>query len=115
MAATIEDLLTVMCPDLANSDSLDIYVEIAESLLSESVLGDNYNLAVALRAAHEYTVDVTQPLGSGGQVIQETEGKSTIMYASPSKRLSSIETTQYGRRLKNLYRTLGLVATTNGG
>ncbi len=115
MASTVDTLLESICPQLANALDKDIYLEIAQLTTSSVALGEAYNLALALRAAHEYTLDQTRQMGTGGQIIGMTEGRSSVMFAEPSKRLSPLETTQYGQRLKILFRSLGLVATSTGG
>lgn len=113
MTSSIDDLISTLCPDLAASPGLDVYLDIAKGNLSLEALGDSYNLAVALRAAHEYTVDATRAGGQGGKVVSMTEGRTSVQYEATNRMRSSsaLEMTQYGTRLKTLFRTLGLVAS----
>ena len=117
MASTIDDFIATICPLLNSSISKDIYVEMAKMTLNADVLAENYALAVALRAAHEYTIDATRPMGSGGVIVGQSEGRASIQFAEPSRKvslMSNLSATQYGQRLKALIRSMGLVATSSG-
>ncbi len=112
--STLDDLVATICPDLEASPSRDVYLDIAQGTTSSEALGDLYNLAVCLKAAHEFTIDTTRPLGDGGRITAKNEGRTSVQYefTPGNNKSSSLELTQYGVRLKKIYRQAGLVAET---
>jgi len=109
MPSTVDQFLEILCPSLYNSDSKAIYVEIATASTGESFFGFQYSYAVALRAAHDYTIDKTRADGAGGMVTNKTEGRTSISYwnAIPKGDSSNLSATTYGQRLKALIRSIG--------
>lgn len=117
MESTLDDLIATICPDLDTSPGRDVYVDIAQSTISAEALGDLYDYGVALKAAHVFTIDATRPMGDGGRITAKTEGRTSVQYETSTLKTSSsdLELTQYGKRLKSLIRSLGLVADVIGG
>jgi hypothetical protein len=113
MTSSVDDFISALCPNLAADLNKDIYVEIAQGMLSSSYFGDKYNYAVALHASHNYTVDVSRPTGTAGLITGMTEGRTSMNFwnSIPQNDFSDLHMTTYGKRLKALMRSIGPVAS----
>lgn len=101
--------ITALCPLLAASDAMDIYVELATDMTSADYFGAKYtNYAIALRAMHNFAVDRERPFGEAGLVTAKTEGRVSIHYWNqvPEHSSSDLHMTSYGKRLWALINTL---------
>jgi hypothetical protein len=52
-----DQIIQIICPPLAGSPSLSAYVEMATSMTDQGFYGALYAQAIALRAAHMFTLD----------------------------------------------------------
>jgi hypothetical protein len=101
----VTDYITAKLPALASSPNLALYITDATQRTDAVFYGVNYNLAIALRAMHEYTLD-QRNLGAAGAIAGLREGGASIAYA-PGKGLATdvdLEQTSFGRRLRGLRR-----------
>lgn len=114
MARTVTEYLYMMCPALVNSGFSDIYIELATGETSLSFFSDMYyNYAIALRAAHNYTIDSTRTDGSGGLITAKQEGRMQMSFLHNMNRQSRSDLlmTQYGQRLQSLIRSRGPIVS----
>lgn len=105
---TAVEIIGVICPALAKSESVSAFVKMAEENTSRTFFGRQYSYAVAYRACHLFTVTA----GSGGnsalglgQVASMTEGGLSISFAAGSQSSEAdggLETTKYGKMLLGL-------------
>ncbi len=107
--STVDQYLEAICPNLYNADFKSIYVELATESTSEDYFGTKYNYAIALRAAHNYTIDSSRTDGTGGAITGKTEGRVSIQYwnSIPNSDHSGLNQTTYGQKLKALMRSIG--------
>ena len=119
MALAADDFLAGLCPQLLTDQNHDMYIAIAELSLDAPALEEHYQLALALMAAHSYTLDQTRPMGDGGRISLRTEGRISVGYQEPRSTggpdRSELLLTQYGQRLKSLFKRAGLFAEVSGG
>ena len=95
-----EMLIATICPSLAGSPSLSVYVEMASIMTSQDFFGPLYARAVALRASHMFTMD-TRALGASGAIAGLQEGKLSVRYQA-SADSSDLGQTGYGKSLQTL-------------
>lgn len=109
MASTYNDFISAICPLLASSPLLDIYVEMASKKVGASFFGDSYDYALALMASHLFTINKTRPDGTGGLVTQKSEGRTSISYWNSINKgdSSNLSATTYGQELKALISSIG--------
>jgi len=110
---TIAELIATICPTLSTSGASDIYIDIAAEDTDATFFGVYYNYAIALRAAHIYTLDVTRANGDAGLITAKQEGKLQVSFLHNMNRQSRSDLlmTQYGQRLHALIRRLGPIAS----
>ena len=113
MARAVVEYLQALCPSLISSGFSDIYIELATSETDAAFFGDKYNYAIALRAAHNYTVVLTKGDGSGGLITAKQEGRMQISYLHNMNRQSRSDLllTRYGMMLQSLIRSLGPIVS----
>lgn len=106
---TVAELVTALCPTLAADAAYDIYVDIATEDTDATFFGNYYNYAIALRAAHYYTMDTTRTAGDSGLITSKQEGKLQVSYLHNMNRSSrtDLTMTHYGQRLHALMRRRG--------
>jgi len=102
--STPEEILAVICPSLVATSGYSVYIELATSLTSSGYFGANYSLAIALRAAHQYTVNAKRG-GASGFVTQKVEGRLSQSFGGFGKLQSELQTTSYGAQLYDLIHT----------
>jgi hypothetical protein len=113
MARAVVEYLQALCPSLSNSGFSDIYIELATEETSATFFGEKYNYAIALRAAHNYTVVLTKGDGSGGLITAKQEGRMQISYLHNMNRQSRSDLllTRYGMMLQSLIRSMGPIVS----
>jgi hypothetical protein len=111
MAASPEDLLAVICPSLLTTSGYQSYLDVAEIRTSSSFFGGAYPLAVALRAAHMYTLN-TQRGGQSGIVTYLMEGRLAKSFGGIGVVRKELELSNYGQQLIGLIRASGPAITT---
>jgi hypothetical protein len=106
---TVIEIITALCPTLAASGAYDIYIDISAEDTDATFFGNYYNYAIALRAAHYYTIDVTRENGDSGLITSKQEGKLQVSYLHNMNRSSrtDLTLTHYGQRLHALMRRRG--------
>lgn len=104
---TPAQILAIICPKLGASPLVDDYVAMASTLCSPGYFGLNWARAVALRAAHDFTLDVRN-LGESGAIVSKTEGRLSLSFSHGGKTIDDLDQTGYGVRLKELIRISGV-------
>jgi hypothetical protein len=112
MARTVVEYLNAICPTMVADPSYAVFVDIATDQTSQSYFGDAYyNYAIALRAAHEYTLaaDPLRSKGESGLITAKGDGHLTIHYLHNMNRnsKSDLNMTHFGQRLLSLIRKCG--------
>jgi hypothetical protein len=118
-------IIETICPELSGSPSLQVYLGMAVEATSRRFYGPLYNRAVALRAAHLFTVmngsaggitGVIKELGGGAPVASVSEGKLSVSFAqSGVSEANDLGSTKYGRMLLDLMRSRPTLGVTTGG
>lgn len=106
----VDTYIHAMCPALAESASLDVYIELATDRTSREYFGDNlYNYAIALRAMHDFALDTTRTGGEAGMITDRTEGRLSVRYLHNMSKQSrnDLLMTVYGQKLHALIRSRG--------
>ena len=99
MGLTASQIIQVKCPELYADANLSVYIEMATQLSDSCFFGTNYQLAIALRACHDYTLD-QRDAGQAGQISSVKEGDLAIAYAiSKAEGSEDLSQTSYGKKL----------------
>ena len=114
MPYTPSQIISAICPNLAADASLPVFLDMAVQATDSAFFGADYSQAVALRAAHLYTM--TRPGREGGAVMSKTEGRLSMSFAAPSGAAanSSLSLTSFGQELKTLIRRHGPAVAVEG-
>jgi hypothetical protein len=128
MASDPRRIIGAICPDLAASPSLDIFLDMAVELTNRGFFGKLASYAIAYRACHLFMVSggggSGNPAFGMGQVASMSEGGLSVSFATgASASDSGLETTKYGKllidliksRLKIGVNTAGLHCSPHGG
>ena len=106
---TVEQIIQTICPDLSDSPSLSNYIQMAKESLSSRFFGKQFNMAVAYKACHLFTVTKKSELNEitnigGGSVNRLHEGGIEIGFNSVNsdKELAS---SKFGRMLLDLMKS----------
>ena len=110
---TVMEILTAICPDIITGGISDLYIDIAAEETSSAFFGKFYSYAIALRAAHIFTLDDTRSDGSAGLITAKQEGRLQMSFLHNMTRASKSDLgmTSYGNRLQSLIRSLGPIAS----
>lgn len=102
--ASVDAYLEAICPLLYAAATRDVYVDIATDATDATFYGTQYYYAIALLAAHNYTIDRNRSDGENGLVTAKTEGRVSIHYWNeiPENSGSTLRMTTYGNRLLQL-------------
>jgi len=107
-------IITAICPELAGSPSLQVFLGMAADSVSPGFFGASYNQAVAYKAAHLYalfagdkgtTVDSINKIGGGAPVSSLSEGGVSVSFAVGADNGSDLNSTKYGRMLQGLIKS----------
>jgi hypothetical protein len=115
MAYTPSQILVAICPALAaDAVALPIFLELSIQKTDSGFFGADYAQAVALRAAHMYTM--SRPGREGGAVTSKTEGRLSMSFAAPAGAAagSNLALSSYGQELRGLIRLHGPGVTVEG-
>jgi hypothetical protein len=107
---TPEEYLAVVCPSMMTVSGYENYITLAETLTSSGFFGTNYGFAVALRAAHLYTL-AAKRRGEGGMITQKTEGRLSVTYGGIGNITSELMMTSYGMQLQGLIQSNTVAGT----
>ena len=110
---TVDEYVNAFYPKLLLSPIYPDYIDMATDLVDPNVFGTHTNRAIALRACHEYYLDVDRPSKDGGFVTGKTDGRISVRYFNRAEQgsASGLELSIYGQRLRALTRSLGLGAS----
>jgi hypothetical protein len=104
-----------IAPQYASDSAKETYLSIAEGRTSSCFFGDNYCLAVALRAAHMMVLRDRRS-GSPGAASSKREGGLAISYSQAQGGDPDLGQTHYGRQLEGLIKgQIPAVGLTGGG
>jgi hypothetical protein len=128
MASDPRQIITAVCPDLAASPSLDVFLGMAVELTDRGFFGKLSPFAIAYRACHLFMVSGGggggNPAFGMGQVASMSEGGLSVSFATgAATNGSGLETTKYGKLLLDLIKsrpamgvnTAGLHCSPRGG
>lgn len=110
MATTIQGWIQIKCPNLFADTNLNTWIEGAVLHIDPECYGDKYNLAVALRASHDYTISQNQQgsgSGSSGSITSKREGDQAVTFANNASNISGddyLKLTNYGLELISIQR-----------
>ena len=107
MSLSVNQIISAICSGLAADSTLDSYIEMAMEQTSTTFFGANRNRAIALRAAHMWTLDrnSNRTNGEAGAIQSKTEGKLSLSFAVSSNNDDDLSQTHYGRQLKSLLKS----------
>jgi hypothetical protein len=118
MSATIDKYIEVKCNALFTDANKQTWVDAAMLSIDQDCYGDKYNLAVALRACHDFTMSTLQQgAGSGGSgnLTSKREGDQAITFANNTNMDDDLylQGTSYGRELLSIQKgTIGRISNT---
>lgn len=104
-------IVTAICPELAKSNSADVFLQMARENTSRDFFGTQYQYAVAYRACHLFKVTagaVGNDAVGVGKVASMTEGGLSVSYQDNSNGSVSdggLDTTKYGKMLLGLIKS----------
>jgi len=101
MSYTASQIFDAIAPQLAGSINKALFLDLAGGLTSSCYFQTNYNLAIALRAAHMMTL-ANRLTGDSGQVTGKSEGNASISYAQTQNDNNDLSATSYGVQLQGL-------------
>lgn len=106
---TIEQILDTIAPQFSTVINRADFITIAIGRISCTMFGDRYNLAVALRTAHDMTVAGVNNGSNGfaynGLITSEREGDLSRTFGTnggSANNYSDLLTTSYGNQLYGL-------------
>jgi len=104
---SVLQILSATALQLVSDPELSVHVQLAAQRTSSTCFGENYTLAVALRAAHTLTLKneaVAGNSGAVGPVTSMKEGDLSISFggASSISVKGDLGTTKYGIQLQDL-------------
>ncbi len=105
MSATPEEWITVLAPAMSLTTGYSLYIDEAKLVTSSGYFGANWAKAVALRAAHEWTLNSRR----GGQSGVETylmEGRLSKSFGGVGVIRDSLQLTNYGMQLQELMNSM---------
>lgn len=116
MGATPEEWVTVLAPTMSSTEGYSLYIDEAKVATSSGYFGSMWAKAVALRAAHEWTLNSKR----GGQSGVETylmEGRLSKSFGGVGVIRDSLQLTNYGMQLQELMTSMpgsvgGIASTT---
>lgn len=109
---TPEAILAIIATELASSPLMDGYVALARIQISPIFFGTNYNLAVALKAAHEWVLN-TKRSGQSGVLTYEMSNRMSRSFGGVGVIRNDWDLSNYGLQYKALVRSCGVGATSS--
>jgi hypothetical protein len=86
---------------MSSTPNYDIYVDLAKQMTSLGFFGTNWNMAVALRAAHMWTLNSTRG-GQSGVITYLMEGRLSKSFGGVGVIREELQLTNYGMQLLGL-------------
>jgi len=114
--STPEEWVAVIAPTMSLTSGYSLYIDEAKPTTSSGFFGANWAKAVALRAAHEWTLNSRR----GGQSGVETylmEGRLSKSFGGVGVIRDALQLTNYGMQLQDLMNSMpgsigGVASTT---
>lgn len=97
------EILSIICSGLYSDPNMEGYVTLARDDISQCFFGANYEKAVALMAAHSYTLNTIRQSESG-VITYKAAGRMMQSYGGVGVIRDDLELTNYGMQLKGLIR-----------
>lgn len=120
MASDPRQIVTAICPELADSPSLDVFLGMAAELTDRGFFGKLAPYAIAYRACHLFTItggggSSNHALGMG-QVASMSEGGVSVSFATGvATSGSGLETSKYGKLLLGLIKSRPTMGVNTAG
>lgn len=95
-------IFDAIAPHFAADANKETFLTIATGLTSSCFFGDNYCLAVSLRAAHMLTLSKRGKSGAPGAASGKKEGGLSINYSQTGGSKGDLSQTSYGIQLQGL-------------
>jgi hypothetical protein len=115
MAFDPRQIVTAVCPELASSPSLDVFLGLAAELTDRGFFGKLASYAIAYRACHLFMVSGGGSSGGGvesaaaglGQISSMSEGGLSVSFATGggTSNTEGLDTTKYGKLLLALIKS----------
>lgn len=107
---TASAILSAIAPQFDADSNRSTHLQLATKRTNSTCFGENYNYAVALRAAHTLTLyqRAQSTGGAAGSVTDKREGDLSISFSAGGD--SDLDLTSYGKELKGLIKG-NIVAT----
>lgn len=107
---TAREIIAAICPALAESESVDTFVKMAEENTDRKFFGGQYAHAVAYRACHLYTITAGSKGNAAvglGQIASMSEGGISVSFATCAESDSNggLGSTKYGKLLLGLIKS----------
>lgn len=99
--ATPEEYIRVICSQLYDTGSMDVYVDMASGVTDAGFFGDQWAMAVALLASHYYILN-TKRAGAAGVETYKMEGRLALSFGGLGVIRDQLELTNYGMQYKSL-------------
>jgi hypothetical protein len=126
MAFDPRQIITAVCPELAASPSLDVFLGMAAELTDRGFFGKMASYAIAYRACHLFMVSGGGAAGGGvesaaaglGQIASMSEGGLSVSFVTGSGGASNAEaldTTKYGKLLLALIKSRPTMGVNTAG
>ena len=118
MALGASAILDIIAPQYATDPNKSTFISLATGRTSSCFYGDNYTLAIALRAAHMLAMRDRGESGSGGgELASKREGDLAVSFhkGTESDGDGDLALTSYGRQLQGLTQGSGAFIGVTGG
>lgn len=104
---TPEEILAVIASELALSPVMANYISYARLVVSQSFFGVNYNMAVALQAAHQWAINTKRP-GEAGVRTYQMQGRLMQSNGGVGVIRDGYDLSNYGLQYRDLVRKCGM-------
>jgi len=116
MAASPEDWVEVIAPTMSLTTGYSLYIDEAKLVTSSGYFGASWAKAVALRAAHEWTLN-SKRSGQSGVETYLMEGRLSKSFGGVGVIRDALQLTNYGMQLQDLMTSMpgsvgGVASTT---
>jgi hypothetical protein len=120
MVSDPSQIIAAICPDLASSTSLDVFLGMAVELTDRGFFGKLAPFAIAYRACHLFMVSggggSGNPAFGMGQVASMSEGGLSVSFATGvDTNGGGLETTKYGKLLLGLIKSRPAMGVNTAG
>jgi len=105
--ASVDNIIKLKAPNLHTNPDKATYIALAKQQTSACFYGTSYNLAVALRACHSWTLDSRNPNETGSLSGRRMGPVSVSFSAGSNEGSGDLSMTTYGRQLSALKKSSG--------